>query len=143
VAAGKAVNAGHKGATAESGPWLLTLDYTTYSAVVGFSTDRELRKKFYNAYRSIASSGATDNTAVINEILAGRAEVAKLTGFPNFAEQAFQGKVGGWCGVGAGGSLLAQRVRGPRRRQPVLDATPVDATNRHITPSRTPHRWPR
>lgn len=109
VAAQKAAQAGHKGATAESGPWLLTLDYTTYSAIVSFAKNRELRKKMYIAYRRIAADGKTDNTGIIKEILRNRLEMSKLLGFATYADQAFLSKVrggqasGGLLGVTKGG----------------------------------------
>ena len=99
VAAKKAVEEGHKGATAEAGPWILTLDYPTYSAVVSFAKDRELRKKLYMAYRRVAADGKTDNTGVIKQILGIRQELSKILGFENYAEQAFLGKVRGVVGT--------------------------------------------
>lgn len=97
VAAKKAIDAGHKGATAEAGPWLLTIDYTTYSAVLSFAKSRELRKKFYIAYRRLAADGKTDNTEIIKQILKNRQEMSQLLGFRTFSDQAFLSKVGGVC----------------------------------------------
>jgi Zn-dependent oligopeptidase len=93
VAAQKAKEAGHKNATTDKGPWLLTLDYSTYAAVVTFAKDRALRKTAYTAYRSLASSGKTDNTPIIRQILQGRRELSGLLGYPNFAEQSLSSKV--------------------------------------------------
>lgn len=96
VTAQKAVEEGYKNATAEAGPWLITLDDPTYSAVVSFAKNRELRKTLYLAYRRVAAEGKTDNTGVIKQILGIRQELSKILGFPNYAEQAFLGKVR-WC----------------------------------------------
>jgi oligopeptidase A len=93
VAAKRAIGAGHKNATTESGPWLLTLDYPTYLAVVTFAHDRELRKKLYTSYRRVAADGVTNNDDVIKQILKGRQELAQLLNFTSYAEQAFLGKV--------------------------------------------------
>lgn len=93
VAAKRAVGAGHKNATTESGPWLLTLDYPTYLAVVTFAHDRELRKKLYTSYRRVAADGVTNNDDVIKQILKGRQELAQLLNFTSYAEQAFLGKM--------------------------------------------------
>lgn len=93
VAAQKAKDAGHKNATTDKGPWLLTLDFTTYAAIVTFAKDRALRKKAYTAYRSIASTGKTDNTPIIRQILTNRQELSAMLGYPNFAEQSLSGKV--------------------------------------------------
>jgi Zn-dependent oligopeptidase len=94
VAAQKAKEAGHKNATTDKGPWMLTLDFSTYAAVVTFAKDRELRKKMYTAYRSLASTGKTDNAPIIRQILQGRREMSGLLGYPNFAELSLSSKVG-------------------------------------------------
>jgi oligopeptidase A len=100
VAAQKAKDAGHKNATTDKGPWLLTLDFSTYAAIVSFAKDRALRKKAYMAYRSLASTGKTDNLPLIRQILANRRELSSLLGYPNYAEQSFSGKVGSpQCGI--------------------------------------------
>lgn len=100
VAAQKAKDAGHKNATTDKGPWLLTLDYSTYAAIVSFAKNRDLRKKAYMAYRSLASTGKTDNVPIIRQILANRQELSRLLGYPNYAEQSLSGKVGHLqCGI--------------------------------------------
>eukprot|EP00775_Hariotina_reticulata_P010343 gene10343-10500_t len=93
VAAQNARAAGHKGASTEKGPWLLRLDDPTYLAVMQFAKDRNLRKKFYTAYRSVASSGTSDNTPVIAQILKLRKEMAAMLGFPNYAQYAFRDRM--------------------------------------------------
>lgn len=93
VAAQKAKDAGHKNATTDKGPWLLTLDYSTYAAIVSFAKNRELRRKAYMAYRSLASTGKTDNAPIIRQILANRQELSRLLGYPNYAEQSLSGKM--------------------------------------------------
>lgn len=93
VAAQKAKDAGQKNATMEKGPWLLTVDFSTYSAVMSFAKDRELRKKIYKAYRGLASRGKVDNGPIILEILALRKEMAQMLGYPNYAEDSFSSKV--------------------------------------------------
>lgn len=105
VAAQKAIEAGYKGATAEGGPWLLTLDYTTYSAVVSFARNRELRKKFYIAYRRIAADGKTDNAGIIKQILKHRQDMSQMLSFKTYADQAFLSKVG-WAGVIEGKQVM-------------------------------------
>lgn len=93
VAAQKAAAEGHKGATAESGPWLLTLDYTTYSSVVSFAKNRDLREKFYRAYRRIGADGNSDNTDIIRQILKLRQQLARMLGFKSYAEESFLSRV--------------------------------------------------
>ena len=41
---------GDKDATAENGPWRLSLDYACYDAVMKHADDRELRAKVHKAY---------------------------------------------------------------------------------------------
>ncbi|MGB0864979.1 MAG: M3 family metallopeptidase [Granulosicoccaceae bacterium] len=78
--------------------WLVTLEQPTYIAVMTYADDRELRKKTYFAYNTRASdqgpgAGQWDNSAVIHEILALRAEKAKLLGFGNYAELSLETKM--------------------------------------------------
>ncbi|CAD7944085.1 unnamed protein product [Amoebophrya sp. A120] len=83
-------------ATAEDGPWLFTLDMPSYLPVMQHSTDRELRKKMYQAHLKRASEFSTDlkdeegkikdNTPLMEEILKLRQENAELLGYKNYAE---------------------------------------------------------
>lgn len=79
------------------GYWL-TLDIPVYIAVVTYCENRELRKKFYQAYSTKASdqgpfAGQWDNTELMNEILALRHELAQLLGFDNYAERSIATKM--------------------------------------------------
>jgi hypothetical protein len=135
VAAQKAADAGHKGATAEAGPWLLTLDYTTYSAVVSFANNRALREKVYKAYRAIGAEGKTDNTDIIRQIIAKRQQLARMLGFKNYAEESFLGKVsvrgcgrgctlggGGWGGKVGGRTAACQKAEHHSLHGPAADS---------------------
>lgn len=86
VAAQAAAAKGHDGATAESGPWLITLDLPSYMPVMQHVHNRALREELYRAYMARASTGEVDNTPIINQILQLRLEKAKLLGFNNHAE---------------------------------------------------------
>jgi oligopeptidase A len=88
-----AKQAGHKEATPEAGPWLLTLDAPILGPVMSFSENRELREKMYHAFITLASSGSADNTGVILDILKLRQKEAKLLGYPNYAELSFASKM--------------------------------------------------
>ncbi|XP_022554301.1 probable cytosolic oligopeptidase A [Brassica napus] len=81
-----AVSKGHENATADAGPWLITLDAPSYLPVMQHATNRALREEVYRAYLSRASSGELDNTAIIDQILKLRLEKAKLLGYSNYAE---------------------------------------------------------
>ena len=72
-------------ATAEQGPWRITLDGPSLSPFLQHATRRDLREQVYRAYVSRASEGDTDNRRVIDRILLLRAEKAGLLGFADFA----------------------------------------------------------
>ena len=77
---------GHENATAENGPWVITLDAPSYLPVMQHAKNRALREELYRAYLTRASSGDLDNTAIIDQILKLRLEKAKLLGYNNYAE---------------------------------------------------------
>ncbi|KAG5408235.1 hypothetical protein IGI04_004554 [Brassica rapa subsp. trilocularis] len=81
-----AVSKGNENATADAGPWLITLDAPSYLPVMQHAKNRALREEVYRAYLSRASSGDLDNTAIIDQILKLRLEKAKLLGYSNYAE---------------------------------------------------------
>jgi len=67
------------------GKWLITLQNTTNQPVLGSLTNRALRERIYKASISRGLGGATDNTAVIAELVRLRAERAALLGYPDHA----------------------------------------------------------
>ena len=77
---------GNDEATAEQGPWVVTLDYPSYIPFMKYATNRELREKLYKTFVSRASDGELDNRGNINRILELRKEKANILGFANFAE---------------------------------------------------------
>ena len=77
---------GHEGATAEDGPWLITLDIPSYFPIMQHVRNRALREELYRAFITRASFGELDNTPIINTILELRLEKAKLLGYNNHAE---------------------------------------------------------
>src|SRR5690606_39255800 len=76
--------------------WKFTLQFPSYFPVMQYAYDRTLRHEMYRAYVTRASKGAVapegeralelDNEPIIDELLALRAEEAKLLGYANFAE---------------------------------------------------------
>ena len=77
---------GRENATAENGPWVITLDAPSYIAVMQHARNRALREEVYRAYLTRASSGELDNTHIITQILKLRLEKAKILGHKNYAE---------------------------------------------------------
>ncbi|XP_039123031.1 probable cytosolic oligopeptidase A [Dioscorea cayenensis subsp. rotundata] len=86
LAAQAAVSKGHENATAENGPWVVTLDAPSYLSIMQHACNRSLREEVYRAYISRASSGGLDNTPIIEQILKLRLEKARLLGYNNYAE---------------------------------------------------------
>ncbi len=86
LAAQAARQAGADDATAEHGPWRITLDLPSYGPFMQHGRRRDIREQLYRAYVMRASSGDHDNTALIGRILGLRREMAKLLGFGSFAE---------------------------------------------------------
>ena len=78
--------------------WLFTLDIPSYLPVITYADDEKLREEMYRAYATRASdqgpqAGKFDNSAVINETLALRTEIAELLGFSNYAEKSLATKM--------------------------------------------------
>ncbi|MEQ1275927.1 M3 family metallopeptidase [Acinetobacter soli] len=74
-----------------------TLDFPAYLAIMTYAENRELRETLYKAYTTRASDQADhpeyDNTAVMEEILTLRQEMAQLLGFENFAAYSLASKM--------------------------------------------------
>lgn len=69
----------------KAGSWAFTLHAPSRLPVLQYADSRDLRRRIYEGYTSLAFSGKYDNRPVVNEILAARAEKARLLGFPTFA----------------------------------------------------------
>ncbi len=73
-------------ASADAGPWRITLDQPSVGPFLQHCRNRQLREDVYRAYVSRASSGEFDNTDLCRRILQLRREQAKLLGYANHAE---------------------------------------------------------
>jgi oligopeptidase A len=93
MAAQAAREAGAREATAETGPWRITLDHPSFSPFMEHSRRRDLRAQLYRAFITRASSGDLDNTPLINRILQLRQEECDLLGYANFAELSLASKM--------------------------------------------------
>jgi len=78
--------AGAETATAETGPWRITLDGPSFIPFMQYSTRRDLREQLYRAFISRASSGDLDNRPLIDRILELRQEQSKILGYGSYAE---------------------------------------------------------
>ena len=93
LAAAKARERGHAEATAEAGPWAVTLDLPSFLSFMQHAARRDLREDVYRAYITRASQGDGDNLPLIRRILALRWEQAALLGFENFAAMSLARKM--------------------------------------------------
>lgn len=69
----------------KEGKWVFTLHAPSRLAVLQHADNRELREKMWKGYTTNATAADYDNRPVIKEIVAKRAEKARLLGFPTFA----------------------------------------------------------
>ena len=93
LAAQAARSAGNENATAEAGPWCVTLDLPSYLPFMQHSRRRDLREKLYRAYVRRASDGEYDNNPQIQRILELRREEANLLGYNSYAEVSLAAKM--------------------------------------------------
>ena len=80
AAAEEAAKRGH------AGKWAFTLHAPSRLPVLSNADNRELRRKVYEGYTSLASQDPYNNGPVIKQIVHLRGEKAKLMGFDNFAQ---------------------------------------------------------
>jgi oligopeptidase A len=85
----------HPPATAESGPWRVTLDAPTFGPFMEHCRDASLREKIYRAYITRASDGPFSNCELITEILTLRRKQAQLLGFSSYADLSLSRKMAG------------------------------------------------
>ena len=69
----------------KEGKWVFTLHAPSRLAVLQHADNRELREKMWKGYTTNATAADYDSRPVIKEIVANRAEKARLLGFPTFA----------------------------------------------------------
>ena len=72
---------------------MFSLDGASYVPFMTFCPNRALREQMYRAYVTRASSGKTDNSAVMARTLQLRSEMAGLLGFKHYAEYSLANKV--------------------------------------------------
>ena len=93
LAAQQAVAEGHENATAEAGPWVLTLDAPSYLPCMQHLRDRGIREAMYRAFLTRASLGAHDNTAHIRRVLQIRKDTSAMLGYASYAEMSLASKM--------------------------------------------------
>jgi oligopeptidase A len=79
--------------SSEGNRWILNLKMPCYLPVIQYAHDRELRRTIYHAYATRASEMGDvsfDNSPLIEETLALRAQESELLGFEHFADLRLQ-----------------------------------------------------
>lgn len=66
--------------------WVFTLSPPSYTAVMRYCPDREVRRAFFLANGTVATKGKRDNRPLIVKILRLRHEKARILGFKSFAD---------------------------------------------------------
>ncbi|MBO4286627.1 MAG: M3 family metallopeptidase [Kiritimatiellae bacterium] len=82
----RAVTAQAAGGDKDKGPWKITLDLAVYLPFIKYSRNAAAREAVFRAHCTRASSGETDNTEIIERILALRREYANLLGYATYAD---------------------------------------------------------
>lgn len=82
-------------ATAEGGPWRITLEAPLYIPFMEHCRNRGLREQVYRAFITRAAKEPFDNSGLIPRILKLRQEQAGLLGFNNYAEVSLSRKMAG------------------------------------------------
>jgi peptidyl-dipeptidase Dcp len=78
-----------------AGKWLLSLQNTTMQPALTQLQNRPLRQRIYQASIARAIGGASDNTAVIAQVVRLRAQRARLLGYANHAAYVLQDETAG------------------------------------------------
>ncbi|MFT5441236.1 MAG: oligopeptidase A [Myxococcota bacterium] len=86
-------DAGEADATAEAGPWRLTLDHPSLQPFLEHGEHRGMREKLYRGFVTRASSGELDNTPIISRTLELKGEMASLLGYDSFADLSLSTKM--------------------------------------------------
>jgi peptidyl-dipeptidase Dcp len=68
-----------------AGKWLITLQNTTLQPLLAQLANRPLRERLFKASTARGRSGAADNTQIVRQLVALRAERAALLGYSNHA----------------------------------------------------------
>ena len=79
-----AVAADEAKARGKEGKYVLTLHAPSRLPVLQYADNRDIRRKMWQGYTSLASAEPYDNKPIINKILQARAKKAKLLGFKDY-----------------------------------------------------------
>lgn len=68
--------------------YLFTVFFPSYSPFIKYADDRSLREKMYKLYNTRNYGGKYDNTQILKDIANVRLEIARLFGYPTYADYA-------------------------------------------------------
>ncbi|MBW3572027.1 MAG: M3 family metallopeptidase [Gemmatimonadetes bacterium] len=77
------------------GKWVITNTRSSTDPVLTYADNRELRERVWRMFVNRGDAGATDNNAIISEILKLRAERANLLGYPTHAHWRLENAMAG------------------------------------------------
>jgi len=80
-------------ASAEEGPWRITMEMPSFRPFMQHSRRRDLREKVFKAFFARASEGDFDNSEIIRELLRKKRETAKILGYQTWAEVSLASKM--------------------------------------------------
>lgn len=73
--------------------WVFDLSAPSYGPFMKFSSRRDLREKYYKAYKTRAVGGEFDNSGVCADIATKRIEIANLLGYETYADYAISDRM--------------------------------------------------
>ncbi len=75
--------------------WRFTLHGPSYTPFMENAHDRALRRQMYAAYSTRATAGGSDNRPLIGELLSLRRRLARVLGYPDWAEYQLEERMAG------------------------------------------------
>jgi Zn-dependent oligopeptidase len=73
--------------------WLFDASRWSYSSIITYCSDRDIRKHFYTEKYRFATDGKFDNRQIVLEILRLRNEKARILSYDNYADYGFEFKM--------------------------------------------------
>ncbi len=104
-------------ATADAGPWRITLAPPVVRPFLEYADRRDLREQVWRGFVTRASHSEHDNTPLLDRILSLRAEMADLLGYANYAELSLASKMADLAGVDAMHRRLRDAAWAPALRE--------------------------
>jgi len=75
-----------EGKTDDGSKYLFTVFFPSYSPLMKYASNREIRRQMYQLYNTRNNGGEYDNTQLLKDIANVRLEIANLFGYSNYAD---------------------------------------------------------